>query len=298
MTAISGVNTVQKDRSTRHSKPADKRKQVSRYVVTLTVLVVVSLLLNCGRRLPPPIPQVSTGSAEPDSTISSDIPVAVPFPELQLSIEPSLIRPGEAALLLWEAGNADRVLINHNIGEVETSGRIKFFPDRTTVYEVTAKGPGGEVVKTARVDVLSDTRVDIREEDLRPLTERFSNFINPIFFKYNSAELTEQAKLTLTNSARWLTSLENVRVRFLIEGHCDERGTEQYNLALGDRRAQATLVYLVRNGVDSSRIETISYGEERPLDPRQSEAGWTLNRRAHFFFLEGPDAGEQPTVTR
>ena len=271
---------------------------MGRYIVTLAVLVPVLLLLNCGRRSPPPVPSVSPGSVEPDSTISSDIPVAVPLPKLEVSIEPSVIRPGESALLLWEAENADRVLINHNIGEVETSGRIKFFPDQTTAYEVTAKGPGGEVVKTAKVDVLSDTRADIREEDLRPLAERFSNLINPIFFEYNSAELTEQAKVILTNNARWLTSPENVRVRFLIEGNCDERGTEQYNLALGDRRAQTTLVYLIRNGVNFSRIEAISYGEERPLDPRQSEEGWALNRRAHFVFLEGPDLGKQPTVTR
>lgn len=298
MTAISGVHTVQKGRSTGRSKLVGTRKRLSRYAVALAALVAVLLLLSCGRRPPPPVPPVSTGSAEPDSTVSSDTPVAVPLPELEVSIEPSVIRPGESALLRWEAGNADRVLINHNIGEVETSGRIKFFPDQTTTYEVTAKGPGGEVVETAKVDVLSDTRTDIREEDLRPLAERFNNFINPIFFDYDSAELTEQAKLMLTNSARWLTSPENVAVRFLIEGHCDERGTEQYNLALGDRRAQAAFVHLVRNGVDSSRIDTISYGEERQLDPRQSEEGWALNRRAHFVFLEGPNASERPTATR
>lgn len=267
--------------------------------LSIVFLVFVSLLLNCGRRLPPPTASGSIGSTQSDPTSSSsEISVGVSLPELEINVEPSIIRAGEPALLVWEARNADRVIINHNIGEVETSGRIKFFPDRTTTYEVKAKGSGGEVVKEARVEVLGGTLGHVQGEALRPLGERFSKFIKPIFFEYNSAKLTEQAKLILTESTRWLTRLDNESIRFLIEGHCDERGTERYNLALGDRRAQAALVYLVKNGVDPSSIDTISYGEERPFDSRQSEEGWSLNRRSHFVLLKGPDSGEQPTVTR
>ncbi|MDA2928649.1 OmpA family protein [Acidobacteria bacterium AH-259-O06] len=211
----------------------------------------------------------------------------MPAPELEVLIEPSVIRQGDSALLRWEAQNADHVLISHNIGVVETSGRIKFFPDETTTYEVIAEGPGGRVAKAVTVDVLKDKTPRISAEDLpsRSLGEQFSYFVKPVFFAYNSAQLSEKAPLRLDGNIRWLTRLENRGIRFLIEGHCDERGTEEYNLALGDRRAQTVMAYLVRHGIDALRMATLSLGEERPFDPRPTEEAWALNRRAHFVLL-------------
>ncbi|MCH8321178.1 MAG: OmpA family protein [Acidobacteria bacterium] len=214
--------------------------------------------------------------------------MAGPAPELDVLIVPSLILEGESAMLSWEARNSDRVIINNNIGLVELSGRIKLFPDETTSYDVIAEGLGGRVTKTIIVEVFKDDTRRLSEDDLsdRPLEEQFEYFVEPVFFPYDSAVLSQEASLTLDGNADWLTRPENLGIRFLIEGHCDQRGTEEYNLALGDTRAQAVLAYLARQGIDLSRVKALALGEERPFDLRQTEEGWRLNRRAHFVLTQ------------
>lgn len=102
-----------------------------------------------------------------------------------------------------------------------------------------------------------------------------------IHFDFDRYELSEEARMTLANNAAYLKANPNTRIR--IEGHCDERGSDEYNLALGERRAMAAKRYLQSLGVDTSRLTMISYGEERPLDPSSSEAAWAKNRRAEFI---------------
>jgi len=101
-----------------------------------------------------------------------------------------------------------------------------------------------------------------------------------ILFNYDQFSLTPQARATLDSIAEWMKS--NPRKVLMIEGHCDDRGTNEYNLALGDRRANSAKTYLVQLGVDSARIYTISYGEERPIVNGSSESIWTKNRRGEF----------------
>jgi len=108
-------------------------------------------------------------------------------------------------------------------------------------------------------------------------------YIQDAFFEYNDSTLTADAQAALTTSANWLK--RNPQYNLLVEGHCDERGTEQYNLALGDRRANQAREYLVTLGVDASRIRTVSYGEERPFDPGHDEAAWAKNRRDHLVLV-------------
>jgi peptidoglycan-associated lipoprotein len=101
-----------------------------------------------------------------------------------------------------------------------------------------------------------------------------------IYFEFDSSALLTPAQDTLTRKAEYLRANPNTRV--VIEGHCDERGTDEYNLALGDRRANSAKSFLVDLGVSPSRLTTISYGEERPLDPRHNEEAWAKNRRCEF----------------
>jgi peptidoglycan-associated lipoprotein len=101
-----------------------------------------------------------------------------------------------------------------------------------------------------------------------------------IHFEYDSANLTEAARAVLEKHALWLQGNRDARVT--IEGHCDERGTVDYNLALGEQRARATRDYLVSLGVSAERLRVVSYGKERPLDPAKSESAYGKNRRAHF----------------
>lgn len=101
-----------------------------------------------------------------------------------------------------------------------------------------------------------------------------------IHFAFDRFDLNTEARQTLQNNALYME--QNPGARIVLEGHCDERGSDEYNLALGERRARAAAEYLVNLGVDESRIRTISYGEEKPLDPAHNEAAWALNRRAEF----------------
>ena len=108
-------------------------------------------------------------------------------------------------------------------------------------------------------------------------------YVQDAFFTYNESTLSDEAQAALTASATWLKA--NGKYNLLIEGHCDERGTEQYNLALGDRRANTVKEYLQTLGVDASRIRTVSYGEERPFDAGHDEAAWAKNRRGHLVLV-------------
>lgn len=108
-------------------------------------------------------------------------------------------------------------------------------------------------------------------------------YIQDAFFAYDESTLSADAQTALTNSANWLK--KNANYSLLIEGHCDERGTEQYNLALGDHRANTAKEYLQTLGVDASRLRTVSYGEERPFDAGHDEGAWAKNRRAHLIII-------------
>ncbi|MGD9816636.1 MAG: peptidoglycan-associated lipoprotein Pal [Hyphomonadaceae bacterium] len=106
-----------------------------------------------------------------------------------------------------------------------------------------------------------------------------------VFFGYDRFDLTAEARSVLERQAAWLRRYPNVRL--LIAGNCDERGTREYNLALGARRAAAARDYLVSLGVAANRLETVSYGKERPLDPRANEEAWSVNRNAHSQIVSG-----------
>jgi peptidoglycan-associated lipoprotein len=142
--------------------------------------------------------------------------------------------------------------------------------------EVAVTPPAAEFPPTSESpDVLSE---DIAEAD-RVARER--GWIRDAFFAFDASTLDNEAQEALGQSAGWLR--EHPEFRIGIEGHCDERGTEQYNLALGDRRAETAASYLATLGVDRSRIQTVSYGEERPFEEGSNEEAWAQNRRAHLI---------------
>jgi peptidoglycan-associated lipoprotein len=107
--------------------------------------------------------------------------------------------------------------------------------------------------------------------------------LKDIHFEFDRYDLTEEARNILTENAKVLSTHTSLRIQ--IEGHCDERGSNEYNLALGERRAVSTKLYLIKLGVQENRLSTISYGEEMPVDPGHTEEAWTKNRRCHFVIL-------------
>jgi len=122
-------------------------------------------------------------------------------------------------------------------------------------------------------------RVDSSDISRLPL-DQLSGMLKPAFFDYDKADIRADAREALAGNATWLKKYPSVQ--FTLEGHTDERGTAQYNLALGDRRANAAKDYLVSLGVDSARIKSVSYGKERPFATGHDEDSWQKNRRAHF----------------
>lgn len=104
--------------------------------------------------------------------------------------------------------------------------------------------------------------------------------LKAIYFEFDSAELLDPAKEQLRQNAEWLKANRSVHIQ--LEGHCDERGTAEYNYALGQRRADAARMFLIQEGIEPGRLHTISYGAERPADPNHNEIAWARNRRVEF----------------
>ena len=134
--------------------------------------------------------------------------------------------------------------------------------------------------KAAKEKAAAEAAVVEKAYLVKAAAEKALYELTDIKFDFDNFDLRDEAREVLKKHAAWLT--ENKDVNITVEGHCDERGTAEYNLALGERRAKAAAMFLVNMGIDDKRIKTISYGEELPLDPGHDEAAWARNRRAHF----------------
>jgi peptidoglycan-associated lipoprotein len=207
-------------------------------------------------------------------------------PELEAYFEPESVSEGESAELVWVAINTDRVIIDHNIGTVIPKGRMRVFPEETATYLLRAEGPGGAVDKSITIEVATPASAEDLATAGLPLAELFRSSVKPVFFDFDSAELSEESKITLNGNIRWLQHTDHGDLRFLIRGHCDDRGTEEYNLALGDKRARIVRQYLIQNGISPSRMRTVSLGEELPFAEGDEDEAHALNRRAHFVLMQ------------
>jgi peptidoglycan-associated lipoprotein len=128
-------------------------------------------------------------------------------------------------------------------------------------------------------DTARDASADIASQDIRALNEK--GYLKPAFFDYDRADLRDDARTTLASDADLLKRYPSFQ--FVIEGHCDDRGTEAYNLALGERRAAAAREYLSSMGIDTTRMKTVSYGKEKPFCQQDNDSCWQSNRRDHLL---------------
>ena len=147
--------------------------------------------------------------------------------------------------------------------------------------------PATTTVEEPKDFVAPEPTEEIVPSDIDELNKwaQSKGYVRDAFFNYDEATLDDAAQTALTASANWLKGKDGAGYNLLIEGHCDERGTEQYNLALGDRRANTAKDYLVTLGVDAGRIRTVSYGEERPFEEGHDDSSWSQNRRAHLVLV-------------
>ena len=164
-----------------------------------------------------------------------------------------------------------------------TESTVPAVPTMTnTAPPTTTASPNTDFVQTDTQPPVSSTQLPSDMEELNRVAQT-RGYLQDAFFGFDESTLSNEAQSALTASADWLKKYPQYNL--LIEGHCDERGTEQYNLALGDKRANTAKEYLATLGVDASRIRTVSYGEERPFDGGHDDAAWSKNRRAHLVLV-------------
>jgi peptidoglycan-associated lipoprotein len=205
----------------------------------------------------------------------------------QFSVEPTEIQRGQSATLRWEvSGSADSITIDQGIGTVQPAGSRRVFPNDTITYTLTAGGPGGSVTRSVSVTVTAPPPPPTPPTSAPKATleQRLSSDVQDAYFDYDKSDIREDARAVLTRDA---DSIKNILADFpgatiVVEGHCDERGSAEYNLGLGDRRATSAKDFLVQLGVPADRLKTISFGKERPQCTEGNEGCWQKNRRAHF----------------
>jgi len=148
----------------------------------------------------------------------------------------------------------------------------------TTQPETTSSDTAdGDAAEKARLEA---ERIKAEEEERARAAAKTAFTNDDVYFEFDSAALLPMSQDLLSKKAGYMLAMSGLSVT--IEGHCDERGTDAYNMALGERRAEAAKAFLVNLGVNPSQVSTISYGEERPVDSSNNEAAWAKNRRAHF----------------
>jgi peptidoglycan-associated lipoprotein len=181
-------------------------------------------------------------------------------------------------VLTWRTTDATSVSID-GIGDVPTSGVKSVTPSTSTSYHLVARGDGGSADATARVTVNAPPAV-VAPTNTMSAEEEFKANVQDIFFDYDTPEIRADAQATLSRDASYLASHPDVKV--VIGGYCDERGSNEYNLALGQNRADAAKNALVSAGVATTRLRVISYGKEKPFCSESTEDCWQQNRRAGF----------------
>ncbi|HJZ66869.1 MAG TPA: OmpA family protein [Blastocatellia bacterium] len=216
-------------------------------------------------------------------------------PSIRISADQEAITRGQSTTLRWSSNNADRVDISE-LGTVQASGSRVVSPSQSTTYTATATGPGGTDSASARVTVTEETTTPPgeRPRTLPPnptIAAMFNQNVQAIYFDYDKADLLPQSQDRLRRAAQWLTEAPNRTIAFRIEGNCDPRGTEEYNIGLGERRAQAAKEFLVSLGVEAPRISTVSYGKERASGTSEGSPevrpSWAHDRRDDFIYVSG-----------
>ncbi len=249
------------------------------WIVTL-VAILALFAVGCKKKTPPPPPP-------PPPKVEAPPPPPPPAAPsiLSFTAEPTSIERGQSATLRWSVTDATSVSIDQGIGTVQANGTRRVFPSDSTTYTLTASGPGGTKTATATVNVTAPAPPPPPPAQPKAsLDQRLSADVQDVYFDYDKSDVREDARATLTRDA---DALKNILADFpnatiAVEGHCDERGSAEYNLGLGDRRATAAKDFLVQLGVPADRLKTISYGKERPVCTEGNESCWQRNRRAHF----------------
>jgi peptidoglycan-associated lipoprotein len=215
-------------------------------------------------------------SAPPPTTARTEAPA--PRPTVTFQADPTSVNKGESSTLSWSTTNATSVAIAPEVGPVAAEGSTKVAPADSATYTLTATGPGGSADASVRITIATPT-VEPTDTD-RNMDKLFGTNVQDAYFDLDKAEIRPDARAALAKTAEFFRNYPPIKAT--IEGHCDERGSTEYNLGLGDRRATAVKQYLVSLGIAADRLSTVSYGKEKPFCMEASEACYQQNRRGHF----------------
>ena len=240
-----------------------KHAKMKRFMVVFA-LSAIMMLGACKKKVAPPPPPPPPPPAAPTASLSAN---------------PQTVDKGQSSTLTWQTTNATDVSID-GIGAVQPNGSQQVTPEDSTTYHLTAKGAGGTQEATARVTVNAPPppppQPTATDEQL------FSQNVKDVYFDYDKYDVRADQQGAIQADAQFLQQHPNIN--FTVEGHCDERGSTEYNLALGDNRANAVKNALTQAGVAANRIKTISYGKEKPFCTESNEQCWQQNRRGHFVY--------------
>src|SRR5579875_672372 len=242
--------------------------------LTLFSALILVFAAGCHKKKPAPPPP-----PPPPAPAPVNKPVINYF-----TAEPDTISSGQPSSLRWSVDNATNIQID-GIGQVSPNGRRAVYPTATTTYHMTATGEGGTTEASTTVTVgAPPAPVQPPVQPQQSPAEILARQVQDIHFDYDKSDIPAEDQPILQSDANALKTIFSMDPNFIVtvEGHCDERGSAEYNLALGDRRAQAAKDALVALGVPGDKLKTISYGKERPLCTDATEECYARNRRAHF----------------
>jgi len=236
-----------------------------RWGTLILVLGTIMFLGACAKKVAPPPPPPPPSPTAPTASLSAN---------------PNTVDQGQPTTLTWQTTGATDVSID-GIGAVEASGTRQVTPIDSTTYHLVAKGSGGTQDASARVTVNAapappTTASNATEEEL------FSRNVKDIYFDYDKDNIRTSEQGSLQGDAQFLQ--QHASIHITVEGHCDERGSTEYNLALGTSRADAVKNALIQAGVGGDRIKTITMGKEKPFCTESNESCWQQNRRGHFVY--------------
>jgi peptidoglycan-associated lipoprotein len=249
----------------KHAIAITTTRTIARCSTLVFALGVIVFLGACAKKVAPPPPP----------------PPAPTAPTASLSASPNTINPGQSTTLTWQTTNATDVGID-GIGPVDTSGSRQVTPADSTTYHLIAKGAGGTQEATARVTVNPTAEAPPPTTSNATEEELFKQNVKDIYFDYDKYDIRAAEQGALQGDAQFLQQHPNIHIT--IEGHCDERGSTEYNLALGTNRADTVKNALIQAGVSGDRIKVFSYGKEKPSCNESNESCWQQNRRGHFVY--------------
>lgn len=260
-------------------------------ILFLTAFAAIVLMSGCGRKIVP----IAASPVAPASTPSRNDPTLNPAPSApsisEFVAEPGSILMGQASTLKWSVSNASEISVEPAIGTLPANGTRGVYPSATTVYTLRATGPGGNVTANATVNVAAPNipppPADSNKgrDGTMTFSQRLERDVKDVYFDYDHNDLRADAVQTLTGDAMALQAIfrDFPSATVAIEGHSDERGSAEYNLGLGDRRAQSAQEFLIQHGIPANRLRLISFGKERPQCTDANEACWQKNRRVHLL---------------